>query len=115
MVPKNELITDESVFALIKSIGGEVQLVRTTIKQKDGKAIGHIYPELKIGSEEDFEIYTDLIKTHLFSKESKDKPIYFYQNKDGVIWLNLDYNDDYPGAYYPSNIRVSVLNCDIEE
>ena len=100
---------------LIKAIGGEVQLVRTTIRQKDGNEIGHIYPELNIGNEKDLEIYTNLIKTHLFPKESYKKPIYYYQDYNGVIWLNMDYNDDYPGAYYPSNVRVSVLNWDFEE
>ena len=100
---------------LIKAIGGEVQLVRTIIKQKDGLEIGHIYPELNIGDENDLEIYTNLIKTHLFPKESLKKPIYYYKDHDGIIWLNMDYNDDYPGAYYPSNIRVSVLKWDFKE
>jgi len=103
------------IAALFKAIGGEVQLVRTIIKQKDGNEIGHIYPELNIGFEKDLEVYTYLIKTKLFPKESLNKPIYYYEDRDGVIWLNMDYNDDYPGAYYPSNVRASVLNWDFEE
>ena len=108
---------DQSILiaGLIKAIGGEVQLVRTVIKQKNGEEIGHIYPELNIGNEKDLEVYTFLIKTQLFSKESLNKPIYYYKGNDGVIWLNMDYNDDYPGAYYPSNVRESVLNWDFEQ
>lgn len=94
---------------LIKAIGGEVQLVRTIITNPDSSITGHLYPEVKIGTKKDLEIVAYLIKNELFEDQSKDKPIFYYQDKDGFIWLNFDYFDKYPGGKYVSDIRVSVL------
>ncbi len=94
---------------LIKAIGGEVQLVRTIITNPDSTITGHLYPEVKIGKKKDLEIVAYLIKNELFEAESKNKPIYYYQDKEGFIWLNFDYFDTYPGGKYASNVRVSVL------
>ena len=94
---------------LIKAIGGEVQLVRTIITNPDSTLTGHLYPEVKIGKKKDLETIAYLIKNELFVDESKNKAIYFYQDKEGYIWLNFDYFDKYPGGKYPSNVRVSVL------
>lgn len=94
---------------LIKAIGGEVQLVRTTITNPDSTLTGHLYPEVKIGKKKDLEIIAYLIKNELFVDEAKDKAIYYYQDKEGYIWLNFDYFDRYPGGKYPSSVRVSVL------
>lgn len=95
--------------ALIKAIGGEVQLVRTIITNKDSTLTGHLYPEVKIGTKKDLEIVAYLIKNELFEEESKDKTIYYYTDKEGDVWLNFDYFDKYPGGKYPSSVRVSVL------
>ncbi len=96
--------------ALVKAIGGEVHLVRTLITNPDGTVTGHIYPEVKIGDKKDLESVAYLIKNELFEEESKNKQVYYYQDKEGFIWLNFDYFDSYPGGKYPSNVRVSVLD-----
>jgi len=95
--------------ALIKSVGGEVQLVRTLITNPDSTVTGHLYPEVKIGDKKDLEKIAFLIKNELFPEESKNKAIYYYIDKDENIWLNFDYFDWYPGGKYPSKVRVSVL------
>ncbi len=94
---------------LIKAIGGEVQLVRTLITNPDSTVTGHLYPEVKIGTKKDLELVAYLIKNELFKKEAKGKPIYYYIDKNGDVWLNFDYFDFYPGGKYPSKVRVSVL------
>ncbi len=98
------------IAGLLKNIGCEVQLVRTSIINEDSTEVGHIYPELKIGTLKDLEIYSYLIKTKLFKDETKDKFIYYYKDKDDNIWLNFDYNDHYPGGPYQSMTRLSILN-----
>lgn len=95
--------------ALIKSIGGEVQLVRTEVTMENGNTVGHIYPEVNIGDQKDLESIAYLIATQLFKREAKDKRIYYYTDKEGIVWLNFDYNDYYPGGKYQSTIRKSVL------
>ncbi|UKN02533.1 hypothetical protein K6119_03235 [Paracrocinitomix mangrovi] len=95
--------------ACIKAIGGEVRLVRTTVKRKDGSVIGHLYPEVKFGSEEEMERIVYLIKDIYFPEESKGKPIHYFQDSKGFIWLNFDYNDDYPGGKYQSEVRASEI------
>lgn len=94
---------------LIKSIGGEVRLVRTKVIMSDSSEIGHLYPEVKIGDSKALEAAIYIIKAELFHKESKGKSIYYYKDADGYIWLNFDYNDHYPGGKYQSLIRESVL------
>ncbi len=94
---------------LIKSIGGEVRLVRTKVKRADSTEIGHLYPEVKIGDGKELEAAIYLIKAELFHKESKGKPVYYYKDPDGYVWLNFDYNDDYPGGKYQSLVRESAL------
>lgn len=102
---------DYSIFmaACIKAIGGEVRLVRTRIDKEDGTSIGHLYPEVYIGDKKDLESATYLIKNKLFTKWSQNKDIFYYEDEDGKIWLNFDYNDAYPGGKYQSTLRVSVL------
>jgi hypothetical protein len=95
--------------ACIKAIGGEVRLVRTTVTQPSGKEIGHLYPEVKFGSTEDLETVVYLIKNIFFHKEARNKPINYFQDNKGFIWLNFDYNDSYPGGKYQSEIRESEI------
>jgi hypothetical protein len=94
---------------LIRSVGGEVRLVRTKVTMKDSTEVGHLYPEVKIGGVKDLEAATYIIKAELFHKESKGKSIHYYKDSDGYIWLNFDYNDHYPAGKYQSHIRESVL------
>lgn len=95
--------------ACIKAIGGEVRLVRTTVERKDGTSIGHLYPEVKFGSTDDLETVVYLIKNIYYQEESANKPIHYFQDSKGFIWLNFDYNDDYPGGKYQSEIRESEI------
>ncbi len=88
------------VAACVTSVGGTVRLVRTKT---------HVYPELKIESEEDYGIVKNLIRKQLFSKVSKKKEIYCHEDSYGDIWINLDYTDRYPGARFMSDEIISVL------
>ena len=94
--------------AAIKAIGGEVRLVRTVVEQ-NGQQIGHMYPEVKFGDAKDLEIVVYLIKNIYFQEESKGKSIFYYQDSKGLMWLNFDYNDPYPGGKYMSEIRESEI------
>lgn len=94
--------------AAIKAIGGEVKLVRTKVVQ-NGQTIGHMYPEVKIGDEKDLEMVVYLIKNVFFVEEAKGKSISYYQDSKGFIWLNFDYNDNYPGGQYVSTVRESEI------
>lgn len=95
--------------ACIKAIGGEVRLVRTTVNHSSGKQIGHLYPEVKVGTKEDLETVVYLIKNIYFREESAGKAIHYYQGGKGFIWLNFDYNDSYPGGKYQSEVRDSEI------
>jgi len=95
--------------ACIKAIGGEVRLVRTTVDHSSGKQIGHLYPEVKVGTTDDLETVVYLIKNIYFPEESAGKPINYYQGGKGFIWLNFDYNDQYPGGKYQSEVRNSEI------
>ncbi|MDA7804187.1 transglutaminase [Crocinitomix sp.] len=94
--------------AAIKAIGGEVRLIRTVVLQNE-REVGHMYPEVKIGDEKDLEFVVYLIKNVFFVEESKGKSIYYYEDNRGFIWLNFDYNDNYPGGKYMSEIRESEI------
>jgi len=93
---------------LLTAVGGEVRLVRTEVKTET-KTIGHLYPELKIGTKKDLEKIAYFIKNEMFLIESEDKAIFYYVDKDGTVWLNMDYNDYYPGGKYQSMVRIAVL------
>ncbi len=95
--------------ACIKAVGGEVRLVRTKVKMSDGRTIGHLYPEVKIGNTKDLEVVVYLIKNVYFVEETIGKTIHYYQDTKGIIWLNFDYNDNYPGGKYQSEIRESEI------
>ncbi len=94
--------------AAIKSIGGEVKLVRTVVVQ-NGVEIGHMYPEVKFDDSKDLEMVVYLIKNVYFQEESKGKSIFYYQDSKGFFWLNFDYNDSYPGGKYMSDVRESEI------
>ncbi|MCB0478409.1 MAG: hypothetical protein KDC84_09615 [Crocinitomicaceae bacterium] len=95
--------------ACIKAIGGEVRLVRATIKSDNGEEVGHLYPEVKVGTEKDMKEINYLIKTVLFPSEASGKELHYYLDPKGYIWLNFDYNDFYPGGRYQTEIRNSTI------
>ena len=97
------------IAACIKSVGGEVRLVRTKVKTSDGSEIGHLYPEVKFGTTEKLETLVYLIKNIYFPEESLNKAIHYFQDSKGFIWVNFDYNDSYPGGKYQSDIRISEI------
>jgi hypothetical protein len=97
------------IAALVKATGGEAQLIRTVIKNKDGTLTGHLYPEVKIGTKKDLETIAYLIKNKFFLKESEDKAIFYYIDAEDNVWLNFDYNEYYPGGKYQSLYRESVM------
>jgi hypothetical protein len=85
--------------AAIKSIGGKVRL--TFIK-------GHIYPELFIGQEEDLEKMMPVITNKLFQEEI-DRPLNYYKDAKGNVWINLDYTANYPGGSYLGDEVVEYI------
>lgn len=87
--------------AAIQSVGGEPRLVHTT---------GHVYPEIMIGNKNDLEQVNYLIKQRLFLAESRDQKINYHEDKEGRIWLNLDYTAKYPGGPFMSEEVLGVLN-----
>ena len=97
------------IAACIRAIGGEVRLIRTNVTQPDGTTIGHLYPEVKVGDKKDFDNIAHVMKTVLFPTEIGNRPIRYYQDAKGSVWLNFDYNDNYPGGRYQSDIRVSEM------
>ena len=95
--------------ACIKAVGGEVRLIKTRVKLKDGREVGHLYPEVKFGNIKDLETVVYLIKTIFFKDETEGKNINYHQDNKGFIWLNFDYNDAYPGGFYQSDVRESEV------
>ena len=87
--------------AAIKSIGGTARFVSTT---------GHLYPELMIGDKYDLIKIEHLIKNILFPIESKDQSLHYHTDKDGRIWLNLDYTAAYPGGRYYADPILGILH-----
>ena len=102
---------DYSIFmaACIRAIGGEVKLVRTTITRSDGTTFGHMYPEVNIGDKKELDNIAHIMRNVLFPNEIESRPIRYYQDPKGEIWLNFDYNDAYPGGRYQSDVRVSEI------
>lgn len=87
--------------ACIKSIGGTARLIHT---------VGHLYPELLIGTRSDLESVNYLIKRKLFQNEMKaDKTIFYHIDEYGQIWLNLDYTKSYPGGPFMNEKILGVL------
>ena len=86
--------------AAIKSIGGRVRFISTT---------GHLYPEILIGDKYDLVKIEHLIKNVLFPVESKEQRLHYHTDKDGKIWLNLDYTAAYPGGRFYAEPILGVL------
>ncbi|NIG52602.1 transglutaminase domain-containing protein [Chitinophaga sp. Cy-1792] len=80
----------------LQSIGARTRIV--LIK-------GHAYPELYVGSKEDFEVMKQAII--LFFPRPPIREIYYHELK-GEYWINLDYSARHPGGPY-LNDRVYAL------
>ncbi len=89
--------------ACIKSIGGTMRLIHTD---------GHLYPEILIGNHKDMDKANYLIKKELFTIESRGKSLFFHTEKNGQVWLNLDYTARYPGGTFMSEKNLGVLNLE---
>jgi len=67
---------------------------------------GHMYPEMYIGDEKDFDIAQAAI-IQFFGNQTIDR-IYYHEN-DGEYWLNLDYTARYPGGpYMNDNVKLVI-------
>lgn len=87
--------------ALIKSIGGQVRLVRTE---------GHVYPELRVGDDQRLERAAFLIRKVLFVKEVGEAPLYHHTDADGIHWINMDYTRNYPGGELMNERIIGILD-----
>lgn len=68
---------------------------------------GHMYPELYIGSKQEFLI-TQQAVIQLFSNY-QISGIYYHEN-NGEYWINLDYTARYPGGPYMNNKVKLVID-----
>jgi hypothetical protein len=66
---------------------------------------GHMYPELYVGSKQDFDIMQQAI-VQLFKNE-KVREIHYHEH-NGEYWINLDYSARYPGGPYV-NDRLRLM------
>jgi hypothetical protein len=86
--------------ACIKAIGGTARLIHTK---------GHLYPELLIGKQQDFDEINYIIKHSLFDVESGKEPLHYHTDDYGQIWLNMDYTAKYPGGKFMAEEVLHVL------
>lgn len=86
--------------ACIRAVGGTPRIISTT---------EHVYPEMLIGSKENFEAIHFLIKEVLFKSEIGTKELHFHLDEYGQIWLNLDYTAKYPGGRFMSEEILGAL------
>lgn len=86
--------------ACIKAIGGEPRIIHTE---------EHLYPEVKVCHEDEFEDIIYLIKRELFYKEALGENIYYHRDDEGYIWLNFDYTGAYPGAPFMDENVIGIL------
>ncbi len=93
---------DHAIFmaACIKAIGGTPRIIHTG---------GHLYPEMLIGTTEDFEKAVFLIKQVLFVNESKNQEIHYHIDERNQIWINLDYTGNFPGGKFMSEEILGAL------
>ncbi len=86
--------------ASIRAIGGVPRIISTN---------AHLYPEMLIGTQKDFEAINFIIKEILFKEESKGKTVHYHIDEHGQIWLNLDYTATYPGGPFMSEEILGAL------
>jgi hypothetical protein len=88
------------IAACLQAVGAAPRLIYTT---------GHVYPEILVGNKHDLEQVNFLIKKRLFTVESAKQNIYYHEDEQGRIWLNLDYTAKYPGGPFMSEKVLAVL------
>ncbi|OYU79569.1 MAG: transglutaminase [Flavobacterium sp. BFFFF1] len=86
--------------ACIRAIGGTPRIISTD---------AHLYPEMLIGTQKDFEAINYIVKEILFKNESKGKTLHYHIDEHGQIWLNLDYTATYPGGPFMSEEVLGAL------
>lgn len=84
------------MISLIKSIGGDGRVVCVS---------GHAYPELYLGrniSDDEIQSIQDSINDYYESKGSRTRAAFlnYHTDPNGKVWLNLDYQDRYPGGRF---------------
>lgn len=83
------------MISMIKSIGGTGRVVCVS---------GHAYPEIYLGkniSEADIDNIREKINYYYFkSSKSRLKNLNTHPGPNGSVWLNMDYQDSYPGGSF---------------
>lgn len=96
--------------SMVKSIGGDGRVVCVS---------GHAYPELYLGkdlSKSELELVRKKINSYYEDKGSRTKVNYmnYHYDDNGTQWLNLDYQDRYPGGsfieYSPSAEHLVIYS-----
>lgn len=97
--------------SMIKALGGDGRIVCVS---------GHAYPELYLGknlSTGDIEDLKDGLNSYYEDKGSQRRVRFlnYHADNNGTYWLNLDYQDRYPGGSfveYSSNAEHLVIYSD---
>ena len=84
------------MISLIKSLGGDGRVVCVS---------GHAYPELYLGrniSDDEIQSIQDRINDYYESKGSRTRAgfLNYHTDTNGKVWLNLDYQERYPGGRF---------------
>jgi hypothetical protein len=87
--------------AAIKAVGGNTRLVIVE---------GHIFPEVNIGSKNNFDRVAFMITRNLFKKEYNGKAIFGHTDEEGNVWLNFDYTATYPGGPFMKDNVVKIID-----
>jgi len=86
--------------AAIKAIGGRARMVWIE---------GHIYPEVNLGPEEDFDRNVAFLISQLFQDEYNGKGFHGHIDDNGDVWLNFDYTASFPGGKILNNKIIRIL------
>lgn len=84
------------MISLIKALGGDGRVICVS---------GHAYPELYLGKnlpENELEAIQISINSYYENKGSRTRVKYlnYHYDTNGTVWLNLDYQDRYPGGRF---------------
>ncbi|MBL8016036.1 MAG: transglutaminase domain-containing protein [Ignavibacteria bacterium] len=89
------------MISLIKSLGGDGRVVCVS---------GHAYPELYLGrniTDDEIQSIQDSINEYYESKGSRTRANFlnYHTDTNGKVWLNLDYQERYPGGRFAEYSR----------
>ena len=84
------------MISLIKALGGDGRIICVS---------GHAYPELYLGknlTEVELESIQSSINSYYENKGSRTrvKHLNYHTDSNGTVWLNLDYQERYPGGRF---------------